>query len=171
MSGHAVVLGIHIAAGSVGLVLGPVLMFVPKRPGVHTRLGEVYHWVFVVLFVSAVVLAILNPRVWWLALVGAFSYGFALLGYLAVKRRRAGWLRRHIVGQGGSYIAMVSAVLTVNWEALTGTKGTSSVLPFILPTIVGTPIIAYVIGQVLQGKRPKALVVGAQPVMQGAPKA
>ena len=158
MSVHTVALSIHVAAGTVGLVLGPVLMLLPKRPGAHTRLGEVYHWTFLVLFVSAVALAILNPDVWWLAPVGAFSYAFALMGYLAAKRRGPGWLPRHVAGQGGSYIAMVSALLTVNWEALTGTAGTSSFLPFVLPSIVGSPIIVWVTAQVAAGRRPKAWV-------------
>jgi uncharacterized membrane protein YeaQ/YmgE (transglycosylase-associated protein family) len=160
VSAHAFALSVHVAAGSVGLVLGPILMLIPKRRGPHTRLGEVYHWTFLVLFISAVWLAILNPDVWWLAPIGAFSYALALMGYLAAKRRRPGWLVPHIAGQGGSYIAMVSALLTVNWESLTGSAGTSSFLPFILPTVVGAPIITWVIAQVSAGVRPKAWLAG-----------
>jgi hypothetical protein len=156
VSAHAPFLAIHVAAGTTGLLLGPVAMLAPKRPGTHTRVGEVYHWTVFTLFCSAVALAILNwDEVWWLSLVGAGSYAFALMGYLAAKRRPRGWLGPHISGQGGSYIAMVSAFMVVNWEALTGTPGFRSPLPWVLPTIVGSPIIAWVISQVAHGKRPK----------------
>jgi hypothetical protein len=150
MSAHTVALMVHVACGSAGLVLGPVAMLSAKRHGPHTRSGEAYHWVFVVLFLSAVALAVLNwDEVWWLALVGAVSYGLALLGYLAAKRRWKGWLRAHVAGQGGSYIAMVTALLVVN-------TGGESPLPWVLPTLVGTLIIRWVSNQIAIGRRPKA---------------
>jgi hypothetical protein len=149
MSAHTVALSLHATCGSVGLVLGPVAMLSGKRRGAHTRSGEAYHWVFLVLFLSAVALAVLNwDEVWWLAFVGLFSYGFALLGYLAAKRRWKGWLRAHVAGQGGSYIAMVTALLVVN-------TGGASFLPWIVPTLIGTPIIRWVSVQIALGKRPK----------------
>jgi hypothetical protein len=89
---HTVVLTIHIAAGVAGLVLGPVAMLAGKRRGRHTRAGEAYHWAFVVLFASAVALAIMDwSESWFLAFVGAGSYAFALVGYVAAKRRRPDW--------------------------------------------------------------------------------
>ena len=149
VTAHGIALAVHIACGSTGLVLGPVAMLAAKRRGTHTRTGEAYHWVFLLLFASAVALAVLNwEEVWWLAFVGAGSYAFALLGYLAAKRRWRRWLRAHVAGQGGSYIAMVTALLVVN------TGGTSP-LPWVLPTLIGTPIIRWVSGQVALGKRPK----------------
>ena len=38
MSLHTGFLIVHVAAGSAGLLLGPVAMLVPKRPGWHPRL-------------------------------------------------------------------------------------------------------------------------------------
>jgi hypothetical protein len=122
----------------------------PASAAAPTRtLERFYHWVFLVLFLSAVALAVLNwDEVWWLAFVGAASYGLALLGYLAAKRRWDGWLRAHVAGQGGSYIAMVTALLVVN-------TGGGSPLPWIVPTLIGTPIITWVSNQIAAGKRPK----------------
>ena len=149
MDAHAAALGIHVGCGSTGLLLGPVAMFSAKRRGRHTLAGEAYHWVFLVLFLSAVALAVLNwDQVWWLAPVGAFSYAFALLGYLSGKVRWRGWLRFHVAGQGGSYIAMVTALLVVN-------TGVGSPLPWLVPTLIGAPIISWVNAQVAAGKRPK----------------
>jgi hypothetical protein len=161
MSAHAVAHGIalsfHVAAGSAGLVLGPVAMFSAKRRGVHTRTGEAYYYVFVVLFVSAVALALLNfSQVWWLALVGAFSFGFARMGYRAAKERGQGWLIRHVSGQGGSYIAMTTALLVVNVNGVAGATGLVGAIPWIAPTIIGSPIIAWVNFQIAAGRRPKA---------------
>ena len=150
---HDGLLAAHIAAGSFGLLLGPVLFAARKRRGLHTIGGELYHWNFVVLFVTAVVLAAMNwDEVWWLAPIGAFSSSFALRGYVAAKRRRPGWLPRHLAGQGGSYIAMTTALLVVNF-------GAANPIVWILPTLVGTPVIAWITVQVLQGKRPKRVRV------------
>jgi hypothetical protein len=150
-------LAVHVAAGSIGLILGPVLFAARKARGLHTIGGELYHWTFFVLFLSAVGLAVLNwAEVWWLALVGAFSYAFALRGYVAAKRRGPGWIAAHVSGQGGSYIAMTTALLVVNWEGITGDSGLASILPWFLPTLVGTPLIAVTIREVMLGHRPKA---------------
>jgi hypothetical protein len=161
MSAHAIAHGIalsfHVAAGSAGLVLGPVAMFSSKRRGVHTRTGEAYYYVFVVLFVSAVALALLNfSQVWWLALVGAFSFGFARMGYRAAKERGQGWLIRHVSGQGGSYIAMTTALIVVNTQSISFGGGPMALLPWFLPTIIGSPIITWVNFQIAAGRRPKA---------------
>jgi hypothetical protein len=143
-------LSVHIAAGATGLILGPIAMFSTKwRNRRHINVGTVYHWVFFVLFVSAVALALLNwDEVWWLALVGVFSYSFALMGYLAARRRWREWVQWHVAGQGGSYIAMVTALLVVN-------LGRGSVVPWLLPTLVGSPIIAWVTFEVAAGRRPR----------------
>lgn len=146
----------HIALGTVGLILGPVAMTARKLPGLHTRAGEAYHWVMLGVCVSAATLAVLDwRRIWWFLPIAAGSYAFALLGFLAAKRRWKGWLRAHVAGQGGSYVAMVTAVLVVNWPTFTGMRGTVSLWAWVLPTVVGTPIIAWVSREVALGRRPK----------------
>ena len=146
----------HIAAGTLGLILGPIAMMAAKRPGLHTRVGEAYHWVVLAVCATASLLAWLDwDRNWWFLPIAAGSYAFALLGYVAAKRRWAGWLRAHLAGQGGSYIAMVTALLVVNWQTVTGTPGRRSGWAWALPTLVGTPLVAWVTYQVRLGKRPK----------------
>ena len=61
----------------------------------------------------------------------------------------------HLTGQGGSYIATTTALLVVNWETLTGTRGVASPWAWILPTAVGSPIIAWVTREVALGRRPR----------------
>jgi hypothetical protein len=162
MNAHAVAyfiaLGLHVAAGSAGLVLGPVAMFSAKRRGVHTRAGEAYYYVFIVLFATSVALAVLDfERAWWLALIGAGSFGFAYLGYRAAKQRQQNWVIAHVSGQGGSYIALVTALLVVNLNAISGgVVRLTTVLAWFAPGLIGGPIIAWVNFQIAAGRRPKA---------------
>lgn len=157
MTAWGLVLGLHIAAGAIGLVLGLVAMWAAKRPrGPHTRTGEAYHWVMLIVCLSAAGLAFLDwKRIWWFLPIAVGSYAFALLGYVAAKWRWRGWLIAHVSGQGGSYIAMITALLVVNWRTLTGHPGFESVWPWILPTLVGTPIISWVNYQIARGRRPR----------------
>jgi hypothetical protein len=149
------VLAAHIASGATGLVLGPVAMRAGKRRGAHTRAGEAYHWVMLTVCASAVVLALLHfGELWWFLPIAVGSYAFALVGYLAAKRRRPGWLQAHISGQGGSYIALVTALLVVNF-------GDLGLWVWFVPTIVGSPLIAWVNYQVALGRRPKRTPVPA----------
>jgi hypothetical protein len=46
-------------------------------------------------------------------------------------------------------------VLVVNWENLTGTRGIVSPWAWVLPTVVGSPIIAWITREVALGRRPK----------------
>jgi uncharacterized membrane protein len=142
------VLAVHVAAGTLGLILGPLAMRASKRRGLHTRLGEVYHWVMLAVCVSAVGLAALAwGRLWWFLPIAVFSYANALLGYVAAKRRWRGWVRAHVGGMGGSYIALVTALLVVN-------LGDRLPVVWFVPTLVGSPIIAWVIREIDAGRRP-----------------
>jgi hypothetical protein len=150
------ILVVHIALGMAGLIVGLVAMTARKLPGLHTKAGEAYHWVMLGVCVSAGALAILDwHRIWWFLPIAVGSYAFAFVGYLVAKRRWHGWLRAHLAGQGGSYIAMTTAVLVVNWESLTGTRGVLSPWAWALPTVVGSPIIAWITREVARGRRPK----------------
>jgi hypothetical protein len=156
MTATNAILLVHIGLGTAGLILGPVAMTARKRPGLHTKAGEAYHWIILGVCVSAGALAVLDwSRLWWFLPIAAGSYAFALTGYVAAKRRWDGWLRAHLSGQGGSYIAMATALLVVNWETLTGTPGVVSPWAWTLPTLVGSPIIAWVTREVVQGRRPR----------------
>lgn len=143
------ILALHIAAGATGLILGPLTMRAVKRRGPHTQLGEAYHWVMLAVCVSASALAILAiHRIWWFLPIAVFSYANALVGYVAAKRRRPGWLRVHIAGMGGSYIALITALLVVN-------VGDTLPVFWFLPTVLGSPLIAWVINEVDHGRRPR----------------
>jgi hypothetical protein len=119
VSAFSFLLATHIALGSLGIFMGPVAMFSRKVPGFHPRIGETYHWVMFGVCLTAGAMAILDwERLRMFLPIALGSYAFALVGYLAAKLRFSGWLRVHVIGQGGSYIAMMTALFVVNWEAV-----------------------------------------------------
>jgi uncharacterized membrane protein len=132
---HAVVLTIHIASGATGLLIGPLTMRAPKRRGLHTRLGTAYQVASAGLCTTAVGLVLLHPVAWPLAPIAVATEAAALGGLLVRRAARPGWLPVHISLMCGSYVSFVTAFLVVNFPG--------SAIPWIVPTIVGTPLIAW----------------------------
>jgi hypothetical protein len=144
---HAVVLGIHIAAGALGLFLGPVAMWRGSRrlaEGQSMRSGAdtAYQWSVLTVCLSAIVLVIwFRPELWWLVPVAAFSYSLVLLGHVAAATRFRGWTHAYAHGQGGSYIAVVTALVVVASTVDGPVHGPAEAIPWALPVVVGTLLI------------------------------
>jgi hypothetical protein len=146
----------HIALGFIGLVVGPVLMFSRKTAGLHTKLGEFYHWLMLGICASAAALALLDwEHLWGFLWIGLGSYAFAFLGYISAKLRWRKWLVLHLIGQGGSYIAIITAVAVTNWKYVFPWTGLSEPWAWALPNIVGIPIIVWITREVVLGRRPR----------------
>ncbi|MCA1700932.1 MAG: hypothetical protein LC790_19340 [Actinobacteria bacterium] len=91
-----------------------------------------------VVSLSALALAALDlSALWWLAPLAALAYALAVLGLLAPRRRGRGWVRAYAHGQGGSYIALVTALLVVSLD------GTASAAAWFVPTLLGLPLIEW----------------------------
>ena len=146
---------IHIGSGFIAIALGLIVMRSRKHYGIHTKGGVLYHWLMFAVCLTAVLLCVVAwPRIWWLLPVAIGSYALALLGYLSARSRWQNWLPLHVSCQGGSFIALITAFLIVNWEFLTGEVGLYSVWAWIIPTLVGTPIIMWVQREIALGRRP-----------------
>lgn len=144
---HDVLLTAHVVAGTTGLVLGPVAMALPKRPTRHPRVGLAYQAAVAILTLSALGLASLRAsELWWLAVIALLTETAALVGWWARHRRFSGWLAWHVRLMCGSYVSLVTALLVVNW---------SSPLAWILPTIIGAPLIARASARASAGDRPR----------------
>ena len=135
-AGQDIVLGFHVAAGSLGLLLGPLAMLAERQPPYRSAMGVAYHWSVLAVALTALGLIAFDAgALWWLAPLAALSYGLALLGLLAPRRRGQRWLGLYVRGQGGSYVALVTALLVVSLE------GPLVIAAWIVPTVVGHNLI------------------------------
>ncbi|RAP24762.1 hypothetical protein C2W64_02769 [Brevibacillus laterosporus] len=97
------------------------------------------------IFLTSIVTAIWHwEQSAYLFFIALFSYGLALYGYLARKRRWTEWLGKHINGMLGSYIGVITAVLVVNQTKIPVLNQWPSLFVWLLPTIIGSPLIALV---------------------------
>jgi hypothetical protein len=142
-----VVLTLHIAAGTLGLVVGSVAILgaVRRQPGGWA--GRGYHWLVLAVCASATALALLDfSELWFFVPIAAGSYAFALRAFLAEKRRRPGWQDPYIRGLGGAYIALVTALLVVS---------VGSVVTWVVPTLVGVPLLEATVRRFAGGDQPR----------------
>ncbi len=122
-------------------------MFAKKKKGKHTVSGEIYHGSYVLVFITALVMSVLHwEESQYLFYIALFSYGLALLGYVAVKKKWKNWLGTHIGGMLGSYIGIVTATLVVNVHRIPILNELPTLTYWFLPTIIGTPLIV-IVGQ------------------------
>ncbi len=56
------ILAVHIPVGALGLVLGPLLLVLARRPAWHTRVGLAYQLAVAVVCVTALGLVVLRPE-------------------------------------------------------------------------------------------------------------
>ena len=153
---EAALRAVHVAAGFAGLVLGPVVLAVRKRRGIHTRLGELYFASVTVVCATSVLIALQDwKRLWLFFAVGTGTYAIALPGYLAAKLRLRRWILFHAVGQASSYVALLSAFIVNNLQPLTGLTGIPFAVRALVPMFIGTCLVAWLAWQVHLGKRPK----------------
>lgn len=157
---HTLLLVPHVAAGAVGLALGPLAMLAPKWRGRHTRLGLAYQASVAVLCVSALGLAALAPaRLAGLAVISVLTEAAALVGWGLARHRPAGWLPWHIRLICGSYVSFVTAFLVVT---------VGSPVAWLLPTVVASPLIARASGRAARPAGATASVLtGGQPSVPG----
>lgn len=141
-----ILLNIHIITGVICLISGLFAMFSKKRKGKHSLFGQIYHWSYVGVFITAVLMAVIHwQESQYLFYIALFSYGLALTGYLSVRMKKSSkWLNLHIGGMLGSYIGIVTAILVVNVHKIPVLNELPTIYYWFLPTIIGTPIIRLV---------------------------
>lgn len=159
----SIIASIHVAAGAIGLVLGPVAMWAPKRRGLHFQVGRLYFAILTTVCASAAALAIMNWQTrWWFFLIAIGTFASGALAYWAARRRPRHWLPLHVAGQLSSYTGMVTAFVVNNWYRVTGEHGVRSPLAFFIPMALGTLAVVWMLREVRLGRRP----IGAPPSQQ-----
>ncbi|HEY8003376.1 MAG TPA: hypothetical protein VIE16_04065 [Phenylobacterium sp.] len=136
------VVAIHVLAGLVCVPSGAVAMFSPKRRGRHPAFGTIYFWGLAVVFVTA---AVLSGMRWAedhvLFALGGLAFASAYLGRRAMRRRWPNWAGAHLTGMGLSYILLVTAFYVDNGKNLPLWRRLPAVAYWLLPGLVGVPII------------------------------
>jgi hypothetical protein len=136
-------LAFHIAAGLTCVTTGALATAAAKRPGRHTIAGGVYIWSLAVVFASATIMAVLRfAEDWHLLLIAVVAFTAGSLGYLARRRRWRGWLRIHLLGMSGSYIALLTGFYVDNGPNLPLWNRLPTIAFWLLPSLVGIPLIA-----------------------------
>jgi hypothetical protein len=136
-------LACHITAGLTCVVTGALAMTAAKRPGRHTKAGTIYFWSLAVVFASATVMALLRlAEDWHLLLIAVVAFTAGSLGYVARRRHRPGWLRVHLLGMSGSYIALLTGFYVDNGPNLPLWDRLPALAYWLLPSLVGVPLVA-----------------------------
>jgi hypothetical protein len=142
MDAHGILLVVHTAAGVLALIVGAVVLWSSRRRPLLDWRSAAYHWLVLVVVATAIAMLALDwPDLWWLTIVAVFAYVLALLGYLAPRRPWRHWAAAYVHGQGGAYIALVTALLVVSLTVDGPVHGPAAVVVWVLPSLIGTRLI------------------------------
>lgn len=153
----AAALVLHVACGLTAVVGGALAATAKKRPGRHPQAGRVYLCALAGIFTTATIMATIR----WhedahLFAIAVVAFGLGLYGYRARRRHRRGWPLHHAIGMGGSYIAMLTGFYVDNGPFLPVWNRLPPTTYWLLPTIVGTPLIWLVLRRfATRERRPK----------------
>ncbi|ONI87015.1 hypothetical protein ALI144C_10280 [Actinosynnema sp. ALI-1.44] len=138
---------VHIATGIAGLLLGPLAMRQDTRRFASAErstgvLSAWYRAATLLVCLSAAGLVIeRRTDLWWLVPVSALTYGLVMLAKVSASRRHRGWTHGYVHGQGGSYIALVTALIVVALVVNGPMTGPVELVPWLAPTAIGTVLI------------------------------
>ena len=135
------IVGFHILLGLGAVATGAIAMLSKKQKGRHSTFGAIYFWCLLALAASAALLSISRwTQDYHLFALGASAFGCALLGRLAVRRRR---IRLHLVGMGSSYTLMLIAFYVDNGPHLPLWRSLPHFMYWLIPLGVAIPIMAW----------------------------
>jgi hypothetical protein len=140
------IVAVHVAAGLVSTAAGIVAMLAPKGAGRHPRAGGVYYWSLVVVSLTMAALSILRwPHNTHLFVLGILSFSAGTVGRLSMRCRGRGWLPVHVIGMSASYIVLLTAFYVDNGPHLPLWRSLPPVSYWLLPSIVGVPVLIWVL--------------------------
>ena len=135
---------VHVLAGIVGLLAGPVAGLARKRRGLHTVAGWTYQVSCAALCTTALALVALDPALWAFALIAVPTQLAAAAAVLVRRRGRPGWLPLHVQLVLSSYVSFVTAFVV---QAAGG-------LWWVVPVAVGSTVVSVVTARVSASARP-----------------
>jgi len=136
------IISIHIIAAFICVLSGVIAMFANKQPGIHPKAGSIYFWSLLIVFVTVTVIAIGRWKEdYYLFLLGLISFGLAFIGRIARKKLWQKWSILHISCMGLSYIILITAFYVDNGKFLPIWENFPSLVYWVLPSLIGVPII------------------------------
>jgi uncharacterized membrane protein len=140
------IVGFHVLVGLACAITGFAAMLSSKGRGRHSNFGAIYFWCLVAVFVSATALAVARwAEDYHLFILGALSIAAGFSGREALRRRWRNWARLHVLGMGGSYILLLTAFYVDNGKNLPLWKELPQIAFWLLPSLIGVPIIVCVL--------------------------
>ncbi|WP_433009678.1 hypothetical protein [Kribbella sp. CA-294648] len=125
---------LHVAAGLVGLVFGPLAVIVTLRSRQLNWAGEIFHWAVVAVCLTAMVMVPYDwDRLWMFWPIAIVSYLFVYFGQRAAESPGGFSYRGVLRGYGGGWIALWTAILVVSF--------TEHPWMWAIPAVVGTAVI------------------------------
>jgi hypothetical protein len=138
------IVAIHVLFGLVCAMTGVAAMLSKKGHGRHSDFGTIYYWSLVGVFVTATALAVVRwAEDYHLFMLGALGLAAAYWARRAARHHWRGWVRQHVAGMGVSYILMLTAFYVDNGKNLPLWSALPAWAFWILPALIGTPVIAY----------------------------
>lgn len=144
-SGDPVFIGfvvIHILISSIAVFSGLLAMFANKLKQSHQISGNVYFWSMIGSFVTVITLSVMRwPHNIHLLSIGTLAVIFTITGRQLAKSKRTNWTRLHTVCMGMSYLLLLTGFYVDNGKNLPLWKLLPQWMFYIIPSLVGIPII------------------------------
>ncbi len=130
---HTILMAVHVAAGVVGLLLGPLAVTAAIGGGRRNAATGAYQAAVAVITTTALGFVVLDWRAWWpFVILAGGTEAAVVAGWWAARHRPPGWLGRHVRLVCGSYVSLVTALAVVSW---------GSPLAWVLPPVVGAVLV------------------------------
>jgi uncharacterized membrane protein len=136
------IVGVHVLFGLAAVIAGAGAMLSKKGRGRHSTFGTGYFWCLSGAVATMSVLSFMRwAENYHLFILGVLSFASACFGRIAVRRRWRQWPRFHLTGMGMSYVLMLTAFYVDNGKNLPLWKELPQIAYWILPGVVGVPLI------------------------------
>src|SRR5262245_45569785 len=149
-----ITVAVHVLAGIVAVVAGATAILSPKAPGRHPRAGTLYFWALLTVSVTMGALAVARwPADNHLLALGVLALGSVGVGLAARRGRWRRWMHVHVPLMGLSYVFMLTAFYVDNGPHLPLWNRLPPLAFWLLPSLVGLPLIARALHRGLQLSR------------------
>lgn len=136
------IIGVHVACALTCVIAGIVAMLAQKKAGLHPKGGSVYYYSLWIVFITATIIAFYRWKEdYHLFILGSLSFISCFVARRAYRKKWKKWSLIHITGMGFSYVFLIIAFYVDNGKFLPVWKDLDPVLYWLLPLLVGIPVI------------------------------